>query len=70
MVFILRAVVPSICFAWLVWELKATNAFSGAMRVDDGVNVCNWVQTGVKVVLCFEARFLLEMQTSSSYSLR
>lgn len=50
--------------------VKRHERFSGAMRVDNGVNVCNWVQTGVKVILCLEARFLLLMQTSSSYSLR
>ena len=74
MVFISWAVVPNICFAWLMCELKTINIFSGAMRADDGINVCNWVQTGVrmgvKMVLCSEACFLLEMRTSSSYSPR
>lgn len=74
MVLILQAVVPDICFAQLICQLKNINTFSGAMHVDDGINVCNWVQTGVrtgvKVVSCSEARFLLEIRTSSSYPLR
>ena len=73
-VFILQAVVPNICFAWLISLLKAINTFSGAMHVDDGISVCNRVQTGVrmgvKMVSGSEACFPLEMQGSSSYSSR
>lgn len=74
MVLISQAVVPNICLVQLICQLKNINAFSGVVCVDDGINVCNWVQTGVrtgmKVVSYSEARFLLEMQNSSSCSLR
>lgn len=64
MVLTLQSVIPTICFAQLVCQLK-NMFFSGAMCVYNEISVCNWVQTGVrmgvKMVSYSEAHFLLEM---------